>query len=247
MKRVSTCSISNRRISQPTTKPIRRLPCSLESTTNRQQHNLNSFGNPSCALLLWRLKPKPLLSTEIQLILRWFLAPAPGANSVVNERLLLPVLSACESAGHILGSGAVVRRRNSVRFFRNICASWSRWMLMNRTSVTRSLSKVSSATSAMVLHRLSSSSTTTRLGHWMGSMEHSSKTLNQFMTNLRKFFKRSSFSPLVPLNIWVYFVFALSKKRWKSLRLDSKLRSARPADDSADFVSKPSMSDKRSW
>mmetsp|Transcript_114373 Transcript_114373/g.330426 ORF Transcript_114373/g.330426 Transcript_114373/m.330426 type:complete len:228 (-) Transcript_114373:614-1297(-) len=85
--------------------------------------------------------------------------------------------------------------RISVRLRRSSCASWSRRVLMKRTSVHLRRSRQRSATAAMDVHASSSSVLTRRLGLAIGSMEHSSKTFNQFTQNRRNCFSKAFVSP----------------------------------------------------
>mmetsp|Transcript_45871 Transcript_45871/g.146484 ORF Transcript_45871/g.146484 Transcript_45871/m.146484 type:complete len:233 (+) Transcript_45871:723-1421(+) len=182
---VTKCRTCRESRKQPTEKPHISLKCSQESTTRRPQPKRHSLGKwSSLWLLLLSLKPWPMprVSQEIRAFAHatcWLLTGA-GLLSLIE-------------------GSASVKRRSSFLFLRSILASWSRWMLMNRTSVTRRRSRHRSATSTMLVQRLSSSVVTTRLGRWMGSMEHSSKTFSQFTQNRRNCFSNLSESPFVPL------------------------------------------------
>mmetsp|Transcript_29896 Transcript_29896/g.92047 ORF Transcript_29896/g.92047 Transcript_29896/m.92047 type:complete len:280 (-) Transcript_29896:348-1187(-) len=142
----------------------------------------------------------------------------------------------------------LVSRDQTLRKPESSSRSLSRWELINFTCECFSRSMASSATSATLPQRSSSSRLTTRSGRETGSMEHSEKTWSQSCTKPRNCRSRPSpaaFGGLPGAGAKSFTTFC--RKRWKSRRLDSKLRSARLAWVSTDLATQASSWATVSW
>mmetsp|Transcript_8450 Transcript_8450/g.23854 ORF Transcript_8450/g.23854 Transcript_8450/m.23854 type:complete len:221 (-) Transcript_8450:524-1186(-) len=105
----------------------------------------------------------------------------------------------------------------------------SRWRLMNWTSTAFRRSQTTSASSRAVEHARTSSALTTSSFLLTGSIEHSAKTASQWTMKTRNCSKNCELLARLAPSGLSSFCLSLRRKRTRSRRLDSKLRSARVA------------------